>query len=65
MDCRSFDLNHEVNTYMYDKHLVKTLNEQFEEDIQDSEAITLQRWKQRKLPQKLKESICRLMAPLL
>ncbi len=65
MDYRSFDLNHEVNTYLYDKELVNTLNEHFELDKKETEELTLQRWKQRKLPQKLKESVCRLMAPLL
>lgn len=65
MDYRSFDLNHEVNTYLYDEGLVSILNEHFEADMQDAEPLTLQRWRQRKLPQKLKESVCRLMAPLL
>ena len=65
MDYRSFDLNHEVNTYLYDKDLVKTLIDQFEVDKQDSLHLDLKIWKNRGLPEKLKESVCRLLAPLL
>lgn len=65
MDYRSFDLNHEVNTYLYDSDLVETLLDQFEEDKLESINITLEDWRKRGLKQKLKESICRLMAPLL
>ena len=65
MDYRSFDLNHEVNTYLYDSDLVETLLDQFEEDKLVSIKITLENWRKRGLKEKLKESICRLMAPLL
>ena len=65
MDYRSFDLNHEVNAYFYDKNVVSELIAEFETDKTDSSEVTLQRWKNRKLWPKLKESVCRLMAPLL
>lgn len=65
MDYRSFDLNHEVNTYLYDADLVETLSKQFEEDKLESVQISLEDWRQRGLKQKLKESVCRLLAPLL
>lgn len=65
MDYRSFDLNHEVNTYIYDTDLVNTLKIQFEEDKTESMKINLLDWKNRGLKQKLKESLCRLLAPLL
>ncbi len=65
MDYRSFDLNHEVNTYLYDSDLVETLLDQFEEDKLESIKITRDDWQKRGLKEKLKESICRLMAPLL
>ncbi len=65
MDYRSFDLNHEVNTYLYDSDLVKNLLMQFEEDKLDCFQITLEDWRKRGLKQKLKESLCRLLAPLL
>ncbi|MBO3698451.1 cardiolipin synthase [Roseivirga sp. E12] len=65
MDYRSFDLNHEVNTYLYDEDLVETLHDQFEEDKLECIQITLEDWRKRGLRQKLKESVCRLLAPLL
>ncbi|OEK01702.1 cardiolipin synthase [Roseivirga sp. 4D4] len=65
MDYRSFDLNHEVNAYLYDEDLVETLIDQFEEDKKECIQITLEDWRKRSLKQKLKESVCRLLAPLL
>lgn len=65
MDYRSFDLNYEVNTYLYDKELVSQLHEQFEEDLMDCEMAMLDLWSKRNTAIKLKESACRLLAPLL
>lgn len=65
MDYRSYDLNHEVNAYFYDKKLVEELISEFELDKQDSSLVEQERWKNRKLWPKLKESVCRLLAPLL
>mgnify|MGYP001042558873 CR=1 FL=1 len=65
MDYRSFDLNYEVNTYLYDKALISTLHAQFEEDMKDCQQAVLNKWMARKTPAKLKESLCRLLAPLL
>ena len=65
MDNRSFNMNYEVNTYIYDKAIVKTLISQFQSDKQESIRVDLERWKKRKALQKLKESVCRLLAPLL
>ncbi|MFY0592682.1 cardiolipin synthase [Roseivirga sp.] len=65
MDYRSFDLNHEVNTYIYDNNIVDILHKQFDEDLSHSEKIDLNKWENRGIKQKLKESLCRLLAPLL
>jgi len=65
MDYRSFDLNYEVNTYLYDTQLISTLHAQFEEDLLDCQKAELDEWLGRKTPMKLKESLCRLLAPLL
>lgn len=65
MDYRSFDLNHEVNAYLYDQDVVQELISHFESDQQDSSLVDFERWKNRKLWPKLKESVCRLLAPLL
>jgi len=65
MDMRSFDLNYEVNTYMYNSSLANELNEQFEEDKKECIQIKLEDWQKRSLGKKLLESVARLLAPLL
>lgn len=65
MDYRSFDLNYEVNTYLYDKELVEQLHKQFDEDLKDCEQAMIGTWGSRGTLAKLKESVCRLLAPLL
>ncbi len=65
MDYRSFDLNHEVNAYIYDTDLVETLLEQFADDKKECIEIAADDWKNRGFKQKIKESLCRLLAPLL
>lgn len=65
MDYRSFDLNHEVNTYFYDLEIAQILNSHFEEDKKDCVAIDATEWEDRVLTQKLLQSFCRLLAPIL
>lgn len=65
MDNRSFHLNFEINALIYDTETAKEARRLFEEDIQGSEEIFPNQWVSRKLSQKLKESFCRLWAPLL
>ncbi|NVK85040.1 MAG: cardiolipin synthase, partial [Cytophagia bacterium] len=65
MDYRSYDLNHEVNAYFYDKEVVDELIKEFKLDKRHSSLVDSERWKDRKLWPKLKESVCRLLAPLL
>lgn len=65
MDMRSFDLNYEVNTYMYNSQLAQELNQQFEEDKKECIQIVLEDWQKRNLRKKLIESAARLLAPLL
>tara|TARA_R110000796_G_scaffold77585_1_gene173374 strand:- start:103441 stop:104898 length:1458 start_codon:yes stop_codon:yes gene_type:complete len=65
MDHRSFDLNHEVNTYIYDPAIARQLNENFDADKADCILLNAQDWRERSIKQKLLESICRLLAPLL
>lgn len=65
MDMRSFDLNYEVNTYMYNKQLATALNQKFEEDKKECVQIGLVDWQKRNLRTKLLESVARLLAPLL
>ena len=65
MDYRSFNINFEINAMMYDVEKSKELKSHFLEDLEDSEIIDLDRWRNRSNFQKLKESYCRLWAPLL
>ena len=65
MDYRSFDLNYEVNAYLYDEKLVSELETHFEQDKEDCFQLNLAQWRKRSLREKLKESASRLLAPLL
>jgi len=65
MDMRSFDLNYEVNTYMYNSELAGELNRHFDEDKKECVQIGLEEWRKRSFGKKLQESISRLLAPLL
>ncbi|MCM5663805.1 cardiolipin synthase [Galbibacter mesophilus] len=65
MDYRSFLINFEINALIYDENVTKQMLEIFIEDLQDSEQVDPERWAERGLSQRLKESFCRLWAPLL
>lgn len=65
MDYRSFNINFEINAMIYDEDKSKELKSHFLEDIEDSEIIDLKQWRERPKLQKIKESYCRLWAPLL
>lgn len=65
MDYRSFHINFEINALIYDEKITKELLEIFIDDLQYSEQVDAERWMDRGLSQRLKESFCRLWAPLL
>ncbi len=65
MDYRSFDLNYEVNTYLYSDDLALELDRHFEEDKTHCVQLNLARWRDRPLRHKLMTSACRILAPLL
>lgn len=65
MDIRSFKLNFEVNAFIYDDRVGKAMEEQFFEDINDSEFITKVEYNNRSNWLKMKESIIRLLSPIL
>lgn len=65
MDYRSFNINFEINALIYDETQSKALKKFFNDDIKDSEQLTLQNWQKRSRLSRLKESFCRLWAPLL
>lgn len=65
IDHRSFTLNFEVNAFLYDEVIAKELRTAFEADIPVAEEMTLADYEGRSIWIKLKESISRLLSPVL
>ncbi|QLE02165.1 cardiolipin synthase [Galbibacter sp. BG1] len=65
MDYRSFHINFEINALIYDEGVAKRMLEIFTDDLQHCDQVDPERWMDRGIFQKLKESFCRLWAPLL
>ncbi|WP_284140193.1 MULTISPECIES: cardiolipin synthase [unclassified Virgibacillus] len=65
IDVRSFRLNFEVNAFLYDVGLAQRLVAAFEADIEDSTQMTKKLYDKRSLGIRLKESISRLLSPVL
>lgn len=65
MDIRSFDLNFEVNAFLYDGKFTKELEAGFQNDLKSCVEITKDWYNRRKWWFKVKESIARLISPML
>ena len=65
IDVRSFSLNFEVNALIYDRILAHRLAEIFESDIMDCSELTLELYKNRSNYTKFRESLSRLLSPIL
>lgn len=65
MDNRSFRLNFESNAIMYSKEVNKKLKDQFYEDVKNSSLMTYEDYEKRPLSLKIKESISKLLSPIL
>jgi len=65
MDIRSFKLNFECNAFIYDEKVTKQLEEQFIRDIEESTRIEYEWYLQRGNLTKIRESVSRLLSPLL
>lgn len=65
MDIRSFELNFEVNAFMYDEQITKQLKAAFLEDLKVSKELTEERYNQRSNWIKFKQSIAKLASPIL
>ncbi|MFJ8237713.1 cardiolipin synthase [Ureibacillus sp. NPDC094379] len=65
IDVRSFSLNFEVNAFLYDHQISHELAEIFEKDIFDCTELTIERYERRSFIIKFKESISRLLSPIL
>ena len=60
-DNRSFGLNDEANLIGFDKALASRLIEDFEKDVENSEEITLEEWKNRSIAEKVVENAGRIL----
>ena len=65
MDIRSFELNFEVNAFMYSDKVAIKQREIFEEDILNSRQLTQEIYDNRGKIIEMKESISRLLSPVL
>lgn len=65
IDVRSFRLDFEVNTIIYDQEFTKELREKFYQDAEKSMLLTQARYAKRGTVIKFKEGIARLISPLL
>ena len=65
IDVRSFSLNFEVNAFIYNREISHELAEIFERDIFDCTELTIEQYNNRSNIIKFKESVSRLLTPIL
>lgn len=65
MDFRSFEHNFEINAFIYDKRLAKSMRRVFLTDQKECRLLNLERWMGRSFWRRLLESFIRVLAPLL
>lgn len=65
IDFRSFDLNFELNTIIYDQEFCTTMTNVFLKDIEQADEIQLSEWQDRSTMRQLFEKTARLLSPLL
>jgi cardiolipin synthase len=64
MDHRSFELNFEVNSMIYDIATAEELRDVFYKDIKDAKKISLTTWKRRPFMRQFPEKVARLLSAL-
>jgi cardiolipin synthase A/B len=65
LDVRSFHLDYELNAFFYDQHTAKELIEKFEEDRSSCRKIQREDIRRLAVPLRLRNSLFRMIAPLL
>ncbi|TDN81255.1 cardiolipin synthase [Salegentibacter sp. 24] len=65
LDNRSFDINFEINAFIYDKKLALEMTEVYHKDLKETTELTIDQWMQRPALEKVREALARLWAPLL
>ncbi len=64
-DSRSFKLNFEITSFIYNIDCAKRVIEQIKKDIEKSDRLTPLKYHKRKVSEKIKEAFSRLLSPLL
>lgn len=64
-DFRSFEQNFEVNAFIYSHRFNSVYTAQFAEDQRNSRRVTLRSWNKRPMSKKIRESVSRLLSPVL
>ncbi len=64
-DFRSMEYNFECNAFIYSKTINEKMKTAFFADLAQSTRITSSTWRRRPFVQKFKESVVRLMSPVL
>lgn len=64
LDIRSLEINFEINAFIYDQAVVKRLEQDFYQDLQDSVAVSLEEFLKRPFWHKLLEACGRLVSPI-
>lgn len=65
LDLRSFTTSHEVNAVIFDADKTKELEQDFLNDLENCTQLTLEEYEDIKPSIKFRNSLCRLLAPLL
>lgn len=65
MDTRSFYINFEIVAVIYDQKLCAEVDDSFQRDLANSKEITFEEWSKRSIFNRLLDSVCRLLTPLL
>ncbi|PRX42902.1 cardiolipin synthase [Salegentibacter salegens] len=65
LDNRSFDINFEINAFLYDKEVAEEMTEVYKNDLKETTKLTIEEWMQRPALEKIREALARLWAPLL
>lgn len=65
MDIRSFHINFEVNTVIYDTAIASVLVDQYNSDLEKCEEITLQTLKRQSIFRKVRNNLLRVFSPIM
>jgi cardiolipin synthase len=65
MDLRSFDLNFEVSTLLYDTSVAQKIADSFFEDLKEAEELNPRLWNSRPLYIRMAEQVIRLISPFM